>query len=388
MLRINTNDPGRYAKHLECGGGLISHRFCTATPLGAVKSVPEEVSGSEPEHVSAGEYSCRLEKEPPLRQTTIAVLLILLLGISTDAAAKRRAAGHPTPDSVVVQADAYTVDRDDPLQASAAFGVLANDTELRGQPLTATVVTAPTQGTLVLNLNGSFTYTVTSATAAADSFTYAGSNGTESKTAVVTLTIVDAPVAVSDAYTVTGTTLTVAAPGVLANDTPHGAAIIAYGATGGEQTDIGESAPTALGGTVRLSADGSFTYTRPGAISGTDSFLYLLGNAAGFSPALVRLTLPASNAIDFTVTSPGFFYAFSGLPGQNPELTLQRGRTYRFDVRTDSSHPIEILDAPPGSVTNNNISRGILTFTVPAAAESYRYLCSVHAFGNVINTVP
>jgi hypothetical protein len=69
-------------------------------------------------------------------------------------------------------------------------------------------------------------------------------------------------------------------------------------------------------------------------------------------------------------------------------LTLQRGRTYRFDVRTDSLHPIEILDAPEGSVTNNNISRGILTFTVPAEAENYRYICSLHAFGNVINTVP
>ena len=89
----------------------------------------------------------------------------------------------------------------------------------------------------------------------------------------------------------------------------------------------------------------------------------------------------------FTVTSPGFFYVFSGLSGQNPQLTLVRGGTYTFKISTSSIHPFEILDAPPGSVTNNNISSGTITFKVPAAAANYAYQCSIHGFGNMIITV-
>jgi hypothetical protein len=85
---------------------------------------------------------------------------------------------------------------------------------------------------------------------------------------------------------------------------------------------------------------------------------------------------------------PIFTSAFSGLSEENPVLTLQRGRTYRFEVHTSLMHPIQILNAPAGSVTNNNISSGILTFAVPAAAQNYRYRCSIPDFGNVINTVP
>ena len=104
--------------------------------------------------------------------------------------------------------------------------------------------------------------------------------------------------------------------------------------------------------------------------------------------AIVTITVQASNAIDFTVTSPGFFFQFTGLSGANPVLTLQRGRTYRFQINTAAIHPFEILDAPPGSVTNNNINNGILTFAVPAGAGTYRYHCSFHGFGNDINTTP
>ena len=41
----------------------------------------------------------------------------------------------------------------------AAPGVLANDTDPDGDPLTAVLVTGPSHGTLTLNANGSFTYT-------------------------------------------------------------------------------------------------------------------------------------------------------------------------------------------------------------------------------------
>jgi|ERR1044071_786651 hypothetical protein len=88
-------------------------------------------------------------------------------------------------------------------------------------------------------------------------------------------------------------------------------------------------------------------------------------------------------AADFTVASPGFFYAINGNQ-PNPTLTLVRGRTYTFAINTDLSHPFEILS--PG-VLNNNISQGIITYTVPTVASNYNYICSVHFFGAQIITV-
>ena len=68
-------------------------------------------------------------------------------------------------------------------------------------------------------------------------------------------------------------------------------------------------------------------------------------------------------------------------------LSLVRGRIYTFAVNTSSVHPFEILGAPPGSVMNNNISSGTVTFNVPTNAVNYSYVCSVHFFGNSIVTV-
>jgi hypothetical protein len=92
---------------------------------------------------------------------------------------------------------------------------------------------------------------------------------------------------------------------------------------------------------------------------------------------------PAVFAADFTVTSPGFFYAING-NRPNPTLTLVRGNTYTFEVNSSSIHPFEILS--PG-VQNNNISHGTITYTVPTAALNYSYICSIHGFGAQILTV-
>src|SRR5580765_2959245 len=88
-------------------------------------------------------------------------------------------------------------------------------------------------------------------------------------------------------------------------------------------------------------------------------------------------------AADFTVTSPGFFYAINGNQ-PNPTLTLVRGQTYTFSINTESDHPFKILS--PG-VVNNNISQGIITYTVPTVASNYSYICSIHFFGAQILTV-
>jgi VCBS repeat-containing protein len=408
---------------------------------------------------------------------------------------KRRSVRHPGPNNPTARNDSYAVPRGGTLVRNAAAGVLANDSELQGKPLTAILETTTAHGTLALSADGGFRYVNDSGAATSDSFTYRASNGTtQSSAATVTISISGPPPqAVNDAFPVTvDTPLTVPAPGVRAKDSVKGAAFASYGAKGTEQTTTGNATATTLGGSVslgadgrvaynpaggftgsdafkyvlssasgsstaqvdltvvphapvavddafntaqntplnqgapgvlandslntgaiasfgattgteqstlgattatahgnvRLNADGSFTYTPSNGFNGADSFRYTVVNAGGTASALVSITVQASSAPDFIVTSPGFFFQFSGVSGQDPLLTLTRGRTYRFQVNTSSIHPFEILEAPPGSVSNNNISQGILTFTVPNTASTYRYHCSIHDFGNTIETAP
>ncbi len=152
----------------------------------------------------------------------------------------------------------------------AAPGVLGNDTDPEGATLTAQLVTGPSHGTLTLNSNGSFTYTPTTNYTGSDSFTYKASDGTlTSGNATVTISILTAnqpPVASNDSYSTNqNTALTVAAPGVLGNDTdPEGATLSAQLVTGPSHGTL----------TLTLNSNGSFTYTPTANYTGSDSFTY------------------------------------------------------------------------------------------------------------------
>jgi VCBS repeat-containing protein len=96
--------------------------------------------------------------------------------------------------------DAYSTDEDTQLTVAAAQGVLANDSDPDGDELTASLVSGPTNGTLTLNTDGSFTYTPAANFNGTDSFTYkAGDGDLQSNRATVTLTVRT----VNDAPTVT-----------------------------------------------------------------------------------------------------------------------------------------------------------------------------------------
>src|SRR5205085_7657362 len=87
--------------------------------------------------------------------------------------------------------------------------------------------------------------------------------------------------------------------------------------------------------------------------------------------------LQPATAADFTVTTPNnaFVWTINGM-GNNPILTLVRGKSYTFAVSSASFHPFEITNAPPGSVTGNNTFSGTVTFNVPADPGDYGYHCS------------
>ena len=101
-------------------------------------------------------------------------------------------------------ADSYVATEDTTRTVSAAFGVLNNDTDPDGDALTASLVSGPSNGTLVLNADGSFEYTPDAEFSGTDSFTYAASDGTGNSTeATATITVDavnDAPEGAADAY--------------------------------------------------------------------------------------------------------------------------------------------------------------------------------------------
>src|SRR5207237_1025847 len=125
-------------------------------------------------------------------------------------------------DAPLAVGDSYSLNEDGVLNV-AATGVLTNDSDIEGDPLTVVLVSGPTNGSLTLNVNGTFTYTPSANFNGTDSFTYKVNDGTaDSNVATVTLTVTavnDAPLAGNDAYGLNeDSVLTVAAAGVLSND--------------------------------------------------------------------------------------------------------------------------------------------------------------------------
>ncbi len=76
----------------------------------------------------------------------------------------------------VAAADSYSVAADTTLTVPGP-GVLANDTDPQGDPLTATLLAEPLDGTLSLGSDGSFTYTPNAGFVGTDGFVYQAGNG-------------------------------------------------------------------------------------------------------------------------------------------------------------------------------------------------------------------
>src|SRR5437667_6711322 len=76
----------------------------------------------------------------------------------------------------IIADDSYTTPEDTTLTV-AAPGVLANDTDVDADPLTAILVNGPAHGTLSLNSDGSFTYSPALNYNGPDSFTYKANDG-------------------------------------------------------------------------------------------------------------------------------------------------------------------------------------------------------------------
>ena len=263
-------------------------------------------------------------------------------------------------DPPVAADDSYSTNEDTPLTV-AAPGVLGNDTDADGDPLTAQVVTAPTLGTLTLNPDGSFTYTPTANASGTDSFTYDATDGPSSDTATVTITVTpvnDAPLALADSYgTTEDTALTVPAPGVLGND---------LDIDSGTLTASLVTGPTS--GSVTLNADGSFTYTPAADFNGPVSFTYQASDGSLTSlPATVTITVAAVNDPPVAVDD-----AYS--TAEDTTLTVPAPGVLGNDTDADGDALTAALGTGPANGTLTLNADGSFTYTPTANYSRPRQL--------------
>ncbi len=173
----------------------------------------------------------------------------------------------PVNDAPMALDNIYDTREDIPLNIVAP-GVLNNDSDVDGDPLSALVETLPLHGTLSLETNGSFVYTPLTNFHGNDSFTYRANDGvTSSSVATATITVApvnDDPIAPGDDYIVNeDTILIVSAPGVLANDSD---------VDGDFLRAILRTNPSH--GILAFNTNGSFMYTPAANYTGPDSFSY------------------------------------------------------------------------------------------------------------------
>ena len=237
---------------------------------------------------------------------------------------------NPVNNAPVANDDAYVTDEDTPL-AIPAPGVLANDVDVDGDALSASILAQPAHGVVTLNPNGSFTYSPNPDYNGPDSFVYGvsdGNGGTATGTVNLTVNPVNDPPVVDagddtgeSSYDIAeGGVLVVAAPGVLANVS---------------DADGDTLVPTVLvgptHGVVTLNLNGSFTYVPNPGYSGSDSFTYQVDDGNG-GVATGTITVQV-NAVNDAPVAVDDVYTVS----QNKPLVVAKPGLLANDSDSDSS---------------------------------------------------
>jgi len=180
-------------------------------------------------------------------------------------------------DAPVAQNDAATTEEDTPV----AIDVLANDLDPDGDALVISIDAAPSSGTVILEEDGTITYTPEAGFFGLDAFTYTISDGDLTAEASVSITVLStnqAPMATADTGSVfEGESVTV---NVLANDSDPDGDVLTLSIT---------SAPDA--GTVEASG-GEITYTAPLPFEGSVEIGYEITDPEGLSAdAVLRIAV-------------------------------------------------------------------------------------------------
>ncbi len=179
--------------------------------------------------------------------------------------------------------DSYSLFEDFPLSVFAGNGVLVNDSDPDGDPLTAATVTLPANGTLAFQPDGSFVYTPNPGFNGEDSFTYQASDGelvSAPATVILTVRPVNDPPVAADLALTTFVDTPVGA--TLSGADPDGDALSYHIVTLPSLGILGGPHPTT----------GEFVYTPDPFVTGTDTFTFAVSDGEFMSaPATVTVTI-------------------------------------------------------------------------------------------------
>jgi VCBS repeat-containing protein len=269
----------------------------------------------------------------------------------------------PVNDTPVASAPPATTAEDTPV------GGQITATDVDGDLLTYAVTTAPANGIVTVNPDGSYTYTPNANFNGADSFTVTVSDG-NGGTALVTIPVTVTPV--NDAPVAS------APPATTAEDTPVGGQITATDVDGDLLTYAVTTAPA--NGIVTVNPDGSYTYTPNANFNGADSFTVTVSDGNG-GTALVMIPVTVTPVNDAPVASSP--------PATTAEDTPVGGQITATDVDGDAL-TYAVTTAPAnGSVTVN--PDGSYTYTPNAnfnGADSFTVTVSDGNGGSVLVTIP
>ena len=269
----------------------------------------------------------------------------------------------PVNDPSVAVADSYITDQGVVLNVDAQSGVVANDIDVDGDVITASLITDVTNGTLVLNADGSFGYTPNGGFVGQDSFVYAVPGGAQ---ATVTLTVID-PTAVPVAQDDTVTTAEDTA--LIAGD------VLADNGNGIDSDPDGDPLDVSLitdvtNGTLALNTDGTFDYTPDLNFNGQDSFVYEIADGnGGTDQATVTINVtsvddPAVAVADSYQTEIGAPLSVAVGTGVLANDTDIDGGPLAASLVTDVSNGTLVLNADGSfDYTPNALFTGLDSFT-------------------------
>ncbi|HEV8577449.1 MAG TPA: Ig-like domain-containing protein, partial [Thermoanaerobaculia bacterium] len=234
-------------------------------------------------------------------------------------------------DPPVAADDSANLDED----TYVAIAVLNNDSDVDGGPVTRSViaVTQGVHGTVAINPDSTVTYAPQANYNGPDSFTYTVSDGIDTDTASVTVTVNprnDAPVAADDSATTNEDTAVTAS--VLANDSD----------LDGDNLSI-TAVTQGTNGSVTFTV-GSVTYTPASNFNGSDAFTYTISDGnGGTATGSVSIIVSATNDAPAAAND-------SGTTAEDSPVTISV-LTNDSDLDGDSLSVTAVTQGANGSVT-------------------------------------
>ncbi|WP_346321109.1 Ig-like domain-containing protein, partial [Chitinophaga sp. YIM B06452] len=265
----------------------------------------------------------------------------------------------PVNDAPTGTGDAKTTNEDTPVNGT----VTGTDTD--GDHLTFTKASDPSNGAVVVNVDGTYIYTPDTDYQGSDDFTITISDG-NGGSAAVTVNITVSPV--NDAPAGTGDTQTTN------EETPVSGRVTGTDADGDRLTFTKAADPA--NGTATANADGTYTYTPNANYQGSDNFTITISDGnSGITTVTVNITVsPVNDAptgtgdtrttnedtpVSGTVTGAdldGDNLTFTGMTGPSNgtvAVAANGGYTYtpNVDYKGPDSFTISISDGNGGTVT-------------------------------------